>query len=416
MNIIDIDKGVKLATIKNEKFKTFLIAVSFIRDLKRDEVTKNALLSDVMIDKTNKYQSIKEISRRLDELYGLSVSASVSKIGEKERIVFKFLSVNDKYLDEDIFCEVLEFMKEMILNPYVKDGGFSKEVVELEKNNLKEQIKAQINDKRAYARRRCIEIMCKDEAFSISKDGYEEDVDNIDEKVLYEHYLNIINTSQIFITVEGDLEEKTVQQVISEKLKFPRTDILVLEKDKKGEMPKEVKSIVEDMSINQGKGLIGFRCDVDYKNLDEYFAFIIGNSIFGGGAHSKLFLNVREKESLCYSIGSSIIKTKSILLVEFGIEKDNFEKTIDLIRKELVSLNNGDFSDEDIENSKKSLINAIKMAIDSLAGESAFSINQHISGVKLSVDEFIERVSNVKKEEIINVMNKLKEDTIYFLK
>ncbi|MBC2575901.1 EF-P 5-aminopentanol modification-associated protein YfmF [Peptostreptococcus canis] len=416
INVYTLDKGVSLALIKNKKFKSNYISVYFIRNLDRDEVTEISLLSNMMSTGCEKYRTIKEISKKLDELYGMTMNIGVTKHGEKSISYFKFLTISDKYLDKPIFENVIDFVNEIVFKPLVVDDGINPMMIDIEKDNLADEIKSKINDKKTYAIIKCIEIMCADEPYSINKSGYLEDIDKITPKKLYDTYKQLISTSNILITIEGDYDENYIRKICNKKFSIKRDSIVEINREKFDITPKTVKKVNEDFGTNQGKLVIGYRTGVDYKDYKKYYSLLIANSIFGGGPHSKLFNNVREKESICYYASSNLEKNKGIILVSSGIDAQHYNKALELIRKELDDVINGNITEIEIENAKKSIINSLRAFYDSISGETEYFLNQFISGTDLNINQVIEYIEQATKDEIVESMAGIAEDTIYFLK
>lgn len=416
LSLFDLGNETTLGLIKTDKFKSTLINIYFLRNIDREEVTKLSLLINLLSTGTKSMPTIKDVSKKLDELYGMDMDMNLLKYGEKLCTRFRFFSVADKYVGKEIFSDVIGFIRELLLNPVVEDGGINPKMIEVERENIREEIKSIINDKSVYARVKCIENMCKDEAYSISSMGYLEDLDEISPQDLLKTYEKLLSTSKIFITVEGDFDEDRVVEIVKSELKFPRESIQDIPREDFKKDVDEVKYIKEVVNTNQGKLVIGYRTNVDYFDEERYYALLVANSIFGGGPHSKLFRNVREKESLCYSISSDTEKNKGIMMVSAGIDPDNYEKTLGFIRKEFSDVKEGRFTDEEIKNSKKNIINNLKMAVDSNIGEADFTYNQYISGTNFTVEDVCQRVDKVSRETIIKSFENIKEDTVYFLR
>lgn len=416
MNIVDLGDGVSLGLVKNTKFKSNLFSIYFQRQLDRKEVTRISLLTNLLQVATNKYPSMKAISQKLDSLYGLSMNLGLSKHGEKLITSLKLLSISDRYLDQPVFEDVIDFASEILLNPLVVDGQLNPDKLDLEKKNLEEEIGSKINDKRTYASLRCIEHMCKDELYSIDHIGYIEDLDSISAKDIYETYKDLISTSRIFIMVEGDFDEDKVRDLCIEKFKFERSNVQNLSREDYGYMSAPIRYFEEDMATSQGKLVIGLRTGVDYMDYDRYYSLMLANSILGGGPHSKLFNNVREKESICYYASSNLEKTKGLMFISSGIDIENYDRAIELIRRELDDTRQGKISQLELDNAKKSLINSLKAIGDSIVSDVEFTYNQYISGSKLTVEDVIGYVEKVDIDMIIESMKDVKEDTVFFLK
>ena len=412
---INLGKGINLTLIPEEKFKSNLVSIYIQRILDRDEVTMNALLPSIIKSGSEKYPSAREMSYHQDDLYGVSIGADSSKRGESQVITFKIISTDEEYLDEQIFKKVVKYLDEVVNHPLVIDGGFKEEYVAIEKENLKNRIESIINDKGRYAVERAREEMFKNEKYGISDLGYSEDIDKITAKGLYEHYVNIMKTSPIDIVVEGNFDEDEIVEIISNGFDFHRENIIEVPRADFIKKVDEIKVIKEEMDITQGKLVTGYRCNVDYKDEFKYYSLFVGSNVLGGGPHSKLFVNIREKESLCYYIYSSLEKYKTSMFISSGIESENYDKTVELIGEQLKSLKEGKISDEELLNSKSAIISSLKTIKDSLGGSSDFYFSQSMGGTNTTVEKIIEMIEKVTVSDIVEAFKNIELDTIYFL-
>ena len=415
LKTLEIGKNVKLTLIPESKFKTNLISVYIQRKLDRNEVTKNALLPGILKSGCNKYKTLGQLTDREEELYGSYLHAGASKRGESQVLGFSILSVNEKYLDEKILGQCIEFLNEIINNPLVIDGGFNEEYLNIEKEILKDSIMSIINDKGNYAMKRTNEIMFEGEPYSINGKGYIEDLDNIDRVSLYEHYKEVLKTSPIEIMIEGEFEESEVVELIKEKFQFDRGNIIDIPKEEYYKEVDKVKVVKETMDIAQGKLVMGYRCNVDYLDEEKYYSLLLGSRILGGGADSKLFINVREKESLCYTIYSTIQKSKSTMMVCSGIEAQNYEKTVNLVKEQVQKLKDGDITESEISNAKIAFINSLNSLNDEIGRISDFYFSQSISKNKSDLDQIKNMINKSTKEDIVEAVKNIELDTIYFL-
>ena len=415
LKTLEIGKNVKLTLIPESKFKTNLISVYIQRKLDRNEVTKNALLPGILKSGCNKYKTLGQLTDREEELYGSYLHAGASKRGESQVLGFSILSVNEKYLDEKILGQCIEFLNEIINNPLVIDGGFNEEYLNIEKEILKDSIMSIINDKGNYAMKRTNEIMFEGEPYSINGKGYIEDLDTIDRVGLYEHYKEVLKTSPIEIMIEGEFEETEVVELIKEKFQFDRGNIIDIPKEEYYKEVDKVKEVKETMDIAQGKLVMGYRCNVDYLDEEKYYSLLLGSRILGGGADSKLFINVREKESLCYTIYSTIQKSKSTMMVCSGIEAQNYEKTVNLVKEQVQKLKEGDITESEISNAKIAFINSLNSLNDEIGRISDFYFSQSISKNKSDLDQIKNMINKSTKEDIVEAVKNIELDTIYFL-
>jgi len=412
---IKIGNGIYLNLIRTDKFKSNLLSYYFLRPLSKEEVTKNALLPLVLKRGTAEYDTNLKIQRKLEETYGASLSIAINKRGEKHVLRFTVETVNGDYVgDGDYIYEVINLLKSIIYNPALEKGYFRRDYVEQEKENLRHKIEGRINDKRSYALDRCIEEMCRNEKFSIFPLGNIDDLENIDEGILYKHYQNVINTSPIEIFYVGEYDEKLIEYIKNIE-KVERDSVITIPREQIISGVQTKNMVHEDLDVTQGKLVLGYRTGIPYEDR-LYNGLIVASDILGGGPNSKLFRNVREKESLAYYITSTIYKYKSIMLIDGGIEFNNFEKTIDIVKEQLEEMKHGNFTDEDIEVSKKSIKSSTESIRDSIFLISEYFFSQILSEDSRSLEEILRDIDSVSREEITEAMSKVVLDTIYFMK
>ena len=418
-NEIDIKNGIKLHTIKTEKFKTNLIAVMLTTKLDRKNVTKNALIPAVLRRGTKFMQTQEEINKKMEDMYGASFDCGLDKTGDNQILKFYMETVNNEFLPQDaenMIKSSIEKIFEIIFNPYLENGVFKKEYVEQEKENIKQIIDGKIDSKARYALDRCIEEMYKNEPFGLYKFGYVEDLKDINEKNLYEYYLELIKTCKIDIYISGIVDEN-IQNIIKQnenidKLQERKPDFKEFELVKKEN--EESKEIQESMEVTQGKLILGL--DVNILDKDARYKIMIYNSLLGGSANSKLFQNVREKASLAYTASSSYYRFKNNIFINCGIDIPNYQKALEIIKKQIEDMKNGDFTDEEIENAKNGIIASIKTIDDEQDTEITYYFGQELSGTKTSLEEYVKNIQKVSKSDVLEVAKQISINTIYFLK
>ena len=415
----EIKKGIKLHTIKTEKFKTNLIAIMLTTKLNRENVTKNALIPAVLRRGTKNLITQEEINKKLEEMYGASLDCGLDKTGDNQVLKFYIETVNDEFLPqeaENMLKISLEKIFEFVFNPYLENGCFKKEYVEQEKENIKQIIDGKIDNKARYSLDRCIEEMYKDQPYGFYKYGYVEDMKNINEKNLYEYYQQLINECKIDIFVSGIIDEETENIIKNNEniIKLKDREPQYNEPEIIAKRTEKENDIQESMDVTQGKLIIGMDLDIDDDNLR--FDVMIYNSIFGGSANSKLFQNVREKASLAYTASSSYYRFKNNIFINCGIEIKNYEKALEIIKQQIEDMKKGDFTDEEVENAKKGIIASIKTIDDEQDTEITYFFSQELSKRKCNIEQYMQRISEVTKDKVIDVANKVSVNTVYFLK
>ena len=418
-NQIEIKKGIKLHTIKTDKFKTNLIAVMLTTKLNRENVTKNALIPAVLRRGTKTLKTQEEINKKLEEMYGASLDCGVDKTGDNQVLKFYIETVNDEFLPqnaENMLKSSLEKICEFVFNPYLEDGAFKKEYVEQEKENIKQIIEGKADNKARYALDRCIEEMYKNEPYGLYKYGYVEDLDSINEKNLYEYYKQLINECKIDIFVSGMVDKKTENIILKDEniSKLELREPLYNKQNMIAKKAEKEKDIQESKEVTQGKISIGMDLDID--NPNSRYSIQIYNSILGGSANSKLFQNVREKASLAYTASSSYYRFKNNIFINCGIEIKNYDKALEIIKKQIEDMKTGDFTDEEVENAKQGIIASLKTIDDEQDSQITYEFGQELSENKSDLEEYKNKISEVTKQDVINIANKVSINTVYFLK
>ena len=313
----EIKQGIKFHTINTDKFKTNLMAIFLTTKLTRENVTKNALISLLLKRGSKNMKDQEEISKKMEELYGAIFDCGLDKTGDNQVIKLYIETINDKYLPQsegDLLKTTMEKLLEIAFAPYIENGEFLPEYVEQEKNTIRQLIGTKKDNKARYAQTRCIEEMYRNQSYSLFKYGYEEDLEKINGKNLYEYYKELLQTCKIDIFLSGNLNGKEYEIIKNneniQKLE-EREPVYIKPKGAQVNSSEAEKIVTENLDVAQGKLVLGL--DVDIKNADQKYDVLMYNSILGGTATSKLFQNVREKAHLAYVAYLIILDLKTIL-------------------------------------------------------------------------------------------------------
>ena len=409
-----MDNGVRFNFIKNNKFKTSMIGVFFSTPMTAKNVSINALIPAILRRGTEKLSTMKEISKKLESLYGAKFDCGVSKKGENQIIRFYGEAVNKKYTgtNQDTLGELADLINDVIFNPILYKGKFKADYVSQEKEQVKDIIESRKNDKVQYALERCYELMFEGEPFGLCEFGTTDRIDKITDDELMNGYRDMLNDYQVDVVVSGDLTEEEYKNIIS-KFKFSPRKALEIEEPKKVNVEK-VKDYTEKFDINQGKLSLGYRVNID-TNSDDYYKMLVYNGILGGGVQSKLFQNVREKNSLAYYAFSRYEKIKSVMGISCGIEIPNHQKALDTILEQVEDMKNGKITVEEYETTLKTLENSLNSMIDEQAQMLDFNYTQILLGSNKTLEEIIENVKKVQISDVVDVAKYVELDTIYFM-
>ncbi len=417
MESVKINKNIRLNYIPMDKVKTTSVGVYIHRPLNHEDVSFNALLPRVLKHASKRFPSREELVKHLDNLYGATMGATVIKLGEDQVIYFDAETISDKYTpdNERLLSELLKLLMSVIFEPKASNGEFDKIIVEQEKKDAIDRIDAFVNDKRQYASNRCQAETARGTNYALLRLGDREVIKDITEKDLFDYYKSAITSSVIDIYICGIADINEAKEVISSFVEgFDFNDAQVPETEILTRDIKEINNVCERMDVTQGKLSLGFLTGIT-PTSKEISALIVFNSIFGAGAHSKLFNNVREKLSLAYYASSSLEKYKGILTVNAGIEFENYQKAYDEILLQLDEIKNGNISDHEFTSSVNSIVNSYNSYYDDQRALATFYLTEAVSGRNLTIDEIIEDIKKVSREDVINVAKKIKLDTVYFL-
>lgn len=404
----------KIHMIKTDKFKTVNMSIIFSKEVKKEEITIRNFLSDFLIYANRSYSTNKELCIKKQDLYNLKLSSSCYRIGNLYNTDISASFLNEKYSEVGMFEETIKFLNDIVLNPNVFDNAFNKENFEVIKEGIKKQIEDIKENPRKLSMIRMLDNMSEGQTYSFHTFGYLEDLEKITPSSLYEYYKEFINSSKIDVYVIGNIDFEETKKIIRNNFKFNTIKMKKISPfiyhDKIRKIPKKV---IDTMPLSQSKLSIG--CKID--KLNEYqrnYVLPIYSMILGGGSNSKLFSKVREKNSLCYYISSSSNKLDNILFITSGINKENFEKVVKLIKEELKSMKLGKFKEKDIDDAKMQYISMLEEF-----KEYPFQIISSYYSTDIigndPLDLRIEKVKMVSYDEIKEFGKNVHMDTIYLL-
>ncbi len=415
MKYKNIDMGsYNLHLIKTKKFKTIAVRISFRNKIHKEDTTIRNILTDLLTHSTKKYKTKKDLVIKTQDLYAVNLTAGSTRLADQINTEFTLTCLNDKYTEENNFSDSLEFFSEVIFNPNVENNEFNHEVFDIIYDNAKTSLTGIKENSSYYSLIRCLENMDEKSPMSYRMVGYLEDLKSITPKSIYEYYQNMIKRDLIDISVIGDFKTKEMEQLIKKNFKFntykKKINIQTLKSNKKIIRKKIVKEQEEN---KQSKLAIGCRIS-ELSSFERNYALTLYNLILGGIGDSKLFNEVREKSSLVYYINSIPNKLDNTLLIRAGISKENFEKAIKLIEKQLNQMKKGDFTEEDINKA----IQIYKNSLEEIEENPEYLMEAYYLMDLIGIDNLDTRrikITEVTKENIIKIAKKIKIDTIYLL-
>ncbi|UOY93612.1 insulinase family protein [Ectobacillus sp. JY-23] len=407
--------GLRVHTVATTKYKTNTLVLRMKAPLSEETVTQRALLPYVLQSGTKTFPTVKLIRQHLEELYGASLGVDVSKKGEHHIISFYMDVANEVYLqDAPLLLEkAIKMLAELILHPITEDDVFVASIVESEKRSLLQRLESVYDDKMRYANDRLLEEMCQGEAYRFNANGIKEKITEITPASLFSYYQQVLREDCLDLYVIGDVNE-SVEALIQTYFTLPaqrkqHCEVVVSPSKQVSE-----REVIEKQDLKQSKLHIGYRTHVTYKDTD-YFALQVFNGLFGGFSHSKLFINVREKNSLAYYAASRYESHKGLLFVMSGIEAKNYKKAVSIINEQLEAMQNGDFTEQELQQTKAVINNQILETIDTPRGLVEMLYHNVVADYERPIAQWEEAINSVTKEEVVAVAKKIETDTVYLL-
>ncbi|MCZ8519991.1 MULTISPECIES: EF-P 5-aminopentanol modification-associated protein YfmF [Paenibacillus] len=408
---------VRVHVLPTEQFKTFAVSVYVGSPLQEDTVTPTALIPFVLRRGSRTYPETKQFRERLDDLYGAGFGFDVYKRGDYQMVQFRMDVIQDAFVSspESLLEGALQFIGEAVTRPALEGNTLVHKYIDSEKATLRKRLESIVNDKIRYAAERCIEEMCSGEPYRLHPLGRIEALDRIDPASLTERYKQWLHSSPIDVYVVGSTTLEQVMGLLQRSLDLgtgsSQDYVMKTEHRQVG----EVKEVVERLDVNQGKLNMGLRLPTSYGDA-SYPSSLMYNGILGGYPHSKLFTNVREKESLAYYASSRLDGHKGILTIQSGIEIGNYEKAVQIIKEQLQAMEDGNISETELQQTRAMITGHLRELQDSAFELIAFDFNNRLSGADRTVPSLIEAVENTTPQQIQEIARRVQLDTVYFLR
>ena len=414
---INLTPGVVLRHYPDKRFKTAILSVQFLRPMCREEAALNALLSSVLLRGCKQYPDMRAITTRQDELYGASLPPLLRRIGDLQTVGLFCGFLEDRFAlpGDQVMAPALELVRQLLLEPKTVEGVFDPEFVESEKRNLIADIESELNDKRAYAAARMFRSMCDGDSFAVPIRGTVEDVRCITPRSLYDHYRAVLRTSPVEIFYVGSAPAEEVAACLMPLAAQVAAEPMVLPEQTPLRLTAGEREFSETMDVNQGKLSMGFTTPVNYWHPD-YIAMQVFNALYGAGMTSKLFMNVREKLSLCYYAGSGYYGSKGIVTVSSGIDECNYEKAKAEILHQLQLTAEGQITEAELAAAKSAIISGLRSVPDSPRALESFYGTLYICGRADDLQERIAAVEAVTAGDVARCAGTVKLHTVFFLK
>ena len=411
---IRLAEGVHLTYLPARKFKTSLLSAQFVTPLRRETAGANALLAAVLRRGTVSCPDMGALSAKMDNLYDASIDYTVRKKGENQCVGFVASFIDDRYAPggERLLEPAAALLGELVCDPVTYHGRFVPEYFESEKTNLLEAIRSLINDKRDWADSRLLRALCDGEAYAVPRLGDEETVDKLQALKVYTQYRDLISTAPLEIIYSGSADLERVKQALAAAFAtLPREEVRVISTAAPHVCRESVQHVEDVLDVTQGKLGMGFSC-----GSDDMPALLMGNTLFGGSSNSKLFLNVREKLSLCYYASSTYVRSKGILTVSSGIETADYDRAEAEILRQLDEIRQGLWEDWELTAARESLLSALQALGDSQGALENYYLGQSATGRRETPEEMAALLRQVTPERIRAAAQSVQLDTIYFLK
>ncbi len=408
-----------LTCVCSDQFKTGCISVNLITPLRKETASKNALIPRVLLRGTAYHPDMLSLSEAMDELYGACFIPLVRKKGEMQCVGLFADFVDDDFLPQgaEQLEKVASLLGELLISPKTYGGLLIGEYVESERKNLVDEIRAAMNDKRQYASDRLLKLMCAGENYGVSALGDEKSAAEISSLSLTRQYQHILATSRVEIFYCGSAPAARVETALKNALaalprsgepEYAGTEVVI-------SPPKDApRRFTEELDVTQGKLSVGFRVGKSML-APSYPALMVFNALYGGSVTSKLFLNVRERLSLCYYASSALDKLKGVMIVSSGVEFDKVEDALREILAQLDAVKRGEISEWELKSARLAVVNAIRSAMESPYGLESLYFDQAVSDFKCTPEELAGLADTVTADEVRAIAEGVEPDTVFFL-
>lgn len=407
------NENYNLHVIQTNRFKTINVIVDFKRKLSKKEITMRNVLCNTILEGTHTIPSRRKLEIKTEELYDLSYRCGNSFSGKYTIISFGITYINPKYTEKNMHNESFKFLSDLIYDINVSENGICKKNFDIAKKIVKDNIDTIFENVSIYSQTRMLEEM-EDSIISYRNCGYLEDLDEITCENLYKYYLDVINNDAVNIFIIGDIDLETSKKLVDKYFKFSSNKKY---NNSHFFMPKisndKVKCISEKFDKEQSTLVVGFKID-KMTDFERRYVSSVYNYILGGSTESNLFKTVREDNSLCYYITSSMQPLLNIGLIRAGINAKDYDKVKDLIYKELKNISEGKFEDSKIANAKTTYISSLSDLEDN--PRSIISLYGGMEYFKADdIDVRKEKIVKVTKDDIVAFSKKIHLSTIYLL-
>ncbi len=416
--MLKVTEAMSLTAIQTDRFKTGVLTFTLLSPLSPKNTALHILLAGMMRRGTQKYPSISLINRHLDELYATDVEIRSAKLGKNLLLTLTAEMLDPRYIpsDDDILDGVIETVAELLLRPLLKNGRFDENTVRQEIRHAIDALDAEINNTRTYAITRCHEQMYRNDPEYPTVAALRQQLEAADSYMLYEHYRSLLSSSAIDVFYVGSTAPKEVASKLSRVFADLPTAVPFVPIPLSAATSCEKTEKTERMPVSQGKLAMGFRTGICAKadGCAHDHALLL-NEIFGGSAASKLFLNVREKMSLCYYCSSSYSIYTGDMIVSSGIEVKNRAVAEQAIHEQMDAIRCGSISDAELLAAKKSLTNCYRQLHDNPLDLQAFYSARRLFGITETIESACERLMAVRLEDIVALANRTVCDTVFFV-
>lgn len=416
MKTMEILPGVVLRCYRDTRFKQGCLSLQLIRPVKEQESAMNALLPAVLLGGSRRCPDLRRITQHLDMLYGASVSPIVRRVGDYKTVGLYCGFMDDRFAlpGDQVLGPMIDFMGELLLDPALENGSFLSRILDTEKKNLIATIESERNDKRVYASNQMIAHMCKGDSFGLPRLGTTEQVEAITGQQLYDYYQRVLRECPIQILYVGSAQPEEIAEKLSGLLASLDRNPMELPPQTALDRPGG-ENITETMDVSQAKLCMGFTTPITNRD-PEFPAMQLCNTVFGSGMTSKLFVNVREKLSLCYSVGSAYYGGKGIIAVAAGIDGENQETTKAEILRQLEDCQKGQITAQELEAARQTLLSSLRSIHDSPGAIEGYYATAALSGMAMDPETYMEKIRCVTAEDVVDAANTVKLHTQYVLK
>ena len=389
MREFDLNNGIKACLKINKNTPRVALSVNFSIVNPEKNAGEYLLMNRLLLKGTQKYSS-EELSSILDE----------NAIDLFTEMKYDYLRFRFVALNED-FELALSILAEIIQNSTFEE-------FEKEKIKLKGELMAELDSAKVKVSDLFTKTIYRDHFYGHSYTNVLAQIDNVTLEDVKASYLSILNNSAKTLVLVGDVDAQYAEALLNNYIATLPSPVEVISNiPVLGGIKNEYVELIKD-DAQQAQIIQGWR--VPTIGSEDYSKLMLLNVILGAsGLSSRLFLELREKKGLAYTVRSSYEThlQGAVFSIYIGTEPSNIQTSIDGFKEEIEKIKTILISDEELQNAKNNIIGKQQFITETNAQQANLMAYYSIAGKGYNHQlEIIDALRKVTSKELLVCANK----------